>query len=304
MEPLAISALDPTVLQSRGIDLTTLGAAYLALLGNLVLAIAGFVAARSYLVITPNRASRDYGIYVAVLLSTLLIATALENELLPQDFVTLQYVAVPHLALLLLIHLWIAFRQEPWLIALGGASAAGAVIVVAAAAMIGGQARPAHWLALGLFLVLIAFLWFKSVSTKRGFLRARSIYVASKERPDPAVAPQKPWLGLPQWVALIAASVSLAALNSILRGSALLQIPAVQVLVESAVVLTATALVCAVPAVSYWLARRAWMPELTRFVWLVWLVVGFAFTYGNYLTSLDEWGRDRAESEPISARSP
>ena len=28
------------------------------------------------------------------------------------------------------------------------------------------------------------------------------------------------------------------------------------------------------------------MPELTRFVWLVWIVVGFAFTYGNYLTTL------------------
>jgi hypothetical protein len=30
------------------------------------------------------------------------------------------------------------------------------------------------------------------------------------------------------------------------------------------------------------------MPELTRFVWLVWMVVGFAFTYGNILTRLHE----------------
>jgi hypothetical protein len=28
------------------------------------------------------------------------------------------------------------------------------------------------------------------------------------------------------------------------------------------------------------------MPELTRFVWLAWIVVGFALTYGNYLSSL------------------
>ena len=39
-------------------------------------------------------------------------------------------------------------------------------------------------------------------------------------------------------------------------------------------------------AVSYWLARKAWMPEHTRFVWLAWIVVGFALTYGNYLNSL------------------
>jgi hypothetical protein len=29
------------------------------------------------------------------------------------------------------------------------------------------------------------------------------------------------------------------------------------------------------------------MPELTRFAWLVWLVVGFAYTYGNFLNGLD-----------------
>ena len=47
-----------------------------------------------------------------------------------------------------------------------------------------------------------------------------------------------------------------------------------------------TAFVCAVPATGYWIARKTWMPELTRFAWLAWIVVGFAFTYGNYLTSL------------------
>ena len=49
---------------------------------------------------------------------------------------------------------------------------------------------------------------------------------------------------------------------------------------------TAEAAVSAVPAASYWLARKTWMPELTRFAWLVWIVVGFAFTYGNYLNTL------------------
>jgi hypothetical protein len=72
-----------------------------------------------------------------------------------------------------------------------------------------------------------------------------------------------------------------------LRGSGLAEIPAVQVLGSSAFLLSVTALVCAVPAATYWLAHKHWMPELTRFAWLAWLVVGFAYTYGNFLNGLD-----------------
>jgi hypothetical protein len=59
-----------------------------------------------------------------------------------------------------------------------------------------------------------------------------------------------------------------------------------EVAAESGVLLAGTALVCVVPAATYWLTRKTWMPELTRFVWLAWIVVGFALTYGNYLSSL------------------
>jgi hypothetical protein len=86
---------------------------------------------------------------------------------------------------------------------------------------------------------------------------------------------------------LIAASVALAIANSLLRGSGLEEIPAVEVAAESGLLLFVTMTVCAVPAVGYWMARKAWMPELTRFVWLAWIVVGFALTYGNYLGSLE-----------------
>ena len=63
---------------------------------------------------------------------------------------------------------------------------------------------------------------------------------------------------------------------------------AVEIVGRSILLLGITALVSAIPAATYWLARHSWMPELTRFVWVVWLVVGFAFTYGNYLVSLGE----------------
>jgi hypothetical protein len=126
----------------------------------------------------------------------------------------------------------------------------------------------------------------KAISTQRTFIKASSIYIGSKETAGAAAAPQTPWLGLAQWVALIAASLALGIANSLLRGRGLEEIPSVEVAAESGLVLIATALVCAVPAISYWLTRKAWMPELTRFVWLAWIVVGFALTYGNYLTSL------------------
>jgi hypothetical protein len=80
--------------------------------------------------------------------------------------------------------------------------------------------------------------------------------------------------------------LALGIANSLLRGSGLEEIPAVEVAAESGLILVLTALVCAVPAISYWLTRKAWMPELTRFVWLAWIVVSFALTYGNYLSSL------------------
>jgi hypothetical protein len=280
---------DPTIaLQSRGIDLATLGIAHLVLLASMLATAAVFIAARAHLVVAPNRFARDYGAYVTTVVATLLIATMLENELLPRQPPALPYAAFPQLLLLMLLHLWIAFRQEPWVIELGASSIAGSVAVAGAAALIFGAARVAHAVVAFVFVCLIAFLWLKAISTKRGFKKASSIYVASKENLDSTVTPQQPWLGLPQWVALIGASVLLAILNSMLRGSGLSEIPAVDVAFESALLILATTAVCAVPAVSYWLSRKAWMPELTRFAWLAWIVVGFVFTYGNYLTSLSQ----------------
>jgi hypothetical protein len=145
---------------------------------------------------------------------------------------------------------------------------------------------PAYWLTLTAMAALVAFVWRQAVSTKRAFVTANSIYLRSKETLDTVAPPQKPWLGVVQWVALVAASLSLAAGNSLLRGAGLEEIPAVEVARESLLLLGVTALVCAIPAASYWLVRKAWLPELTRFVWLAWLVVGFAFTYGNYLNVL------------------
>lgn len=284
MEPAGAHTL-LEALHGRGVDLTALGAAYLALLGNIVVTIAAFLAARAYLVISPNRAARDYAVYVTAVLATLLVATVLENELLARSLVTLQYVAIPQLLILMAIHLSISYRQRPWLIALGASSIAGAIVVVAIAGVFTHALRVAHWLTLLLLSGLLGFLWLKSISTKRGFVSAKSIYVGSKESFDEAEMPQTPWLGLAQWVALIVASLVLATLNSLLRGREISDVPAVDVAIETGLLIMVTAAVVAVPAVTYWFTRKAWMPELTRFAWLAWIVVGFAFTYGNYLSS-------------------
>jgi len=286
METLAGASDLTAAFSSRGVDFAALGGAYLVFIASCVATAAAFFAARKYLVVAPNKHTRDYAQYVCAVLLTLLIATALENELLPAAAPTLRYVAYPQILFLLVLHVWMFRRQEPWIVELGASSIVASTAVAALAAGAAGSFRIAHAVMLLVFAGLLGFLWYQSVSTKRAFMNAASIYVRTKENLDAPVAPQKPWLGLPHWAALVVASVLLAVVNSLLRGAGIEQIPAVDVAFESVVLLAVTALVCAVPATSYWLARKAWMPELTRFVWLVWIVVGFAFTYGNYLTSL------------------
>ena len=286
METLAAAFDFTAALHNRGIDFAALGGAYLVFLASCVATAAVFFAARSYLVVAPNKQARDYGVYVCVVLLTLLIAAALENELLPGTVPTLHYVSYPQILILIALHVWVLYRPEPWIIELGASSIVASAAVAAAAAAATGSFRIAHAVTLLGFAALLGFLWYQAITTKRAFMTADSIYLRSKEDVDAPVAPQKPWLGLPHWAALAAGSVLLAVVNSLLRGRGFEQIPAVDVALESGLLMLVTALVCAIPAVSYWIARRAWMPELTRFVWLVWIVVGFALTYGNYLTSL------------------
>ncbi|HET7607318.1 MAG TPA: hypothetical protein VFL84_01465, partial [Gammaproteobacteria bacterium] len=240
----------------------------------------------SQLVISPNRGSRDYGVYVSWALATLLIAIFLENESLPPGTATLHYAFVPQIVALMSLHVWISYRLEPWLVTLGASAAAATIVVGALLGVTTDLVGPAYWVALSLLGVLLAFLWWRAISTQRAFVNASSIYLQSKETLGTTSAPQKPWLGLPQWVGLIAASLGLGAANALLRGRAIEDLPAVEVAAESGLLMAMTALICVVPAGAYWVMRKAWMPELTRFVWLAWIVVGFALTYGNYLSSL------------------
>jgi hypothetical protein len=272
-------------LASRGITLASLGGAYLLLLGNLVAGTGCFIVARSSLVISPNKTAKHYGVYVVVVLATLGIATALENEILRGGAV-LPYTAVPQILLIAMIHLCIYYDQQPWLIALGASASAGAIVAAVIAAGLGVQVQIAHWVTLGVLAGLLAYLAKGAISTRGAFMASKSIYATSKEGGDGRVAPQRPWLGLPQWIALVVASVLLALVNAFLRGDDISNLPAVKVASESTLMLGVTFVVGAVPAALYWLAHKNWMPELTRFVWLVWLVVGFAFTYGNILTSM------------------
>jgi hypothetical protein len=272
-------------LASRGITLASFGGAYLVLLGNLVAAIGCFIASRAKLVISPNQAAKHYGLYVVMVLATLGIATALENEIV-RDGAVLQYTVVPQILLLALIHLWVYYDQQPWLIALAASANAGALLATPVAALFGAEVKTPHWVTLAVLAGLLVYVARSAISTKSGFMTARSIYAASKEGIDVRVAPQTPWLGLPQWIALVAASIILALVNALLRGDDISNLPAVAVAGESTFVLGVTVIVGAVPAAIYWLAHKHWMPELTRLVWLVWMVVGFAFTYGNILTSM------------------
>lgn len=270
---------------SDGWSLPALGAAYLFFLANALGTAIYYGLIRRHLIISPNREAGHYGLYVAVVLLSLLIATALDNTLVATRSSTLQYAAVPQIALLLIVHVLIYQRQAPRLIALGAASIAGAISTMLLASLVTDQVRGVHWISGAILAVLLAFLWSQSISTQRAFVSAKSIYLDSKENSDRA-ADENSRLGPAHWAGLVFASLMLAAVNAMLQGARPADVPALAVLLGSAQLIAATALIAAVPAVSYRLARKHWMPELTRFVWLVWLVVGFSFSYGNYLQRL------------------
>ena len=290
MDPpsIAAGAAQWSAFAVRAIDLASLGAAYLIVLLNILFAAAAFVASRRFLVVSPNRGAKDYALYASAVLTVLLVATALENELLPAGSGALHYAGVPHLLALLAIHVGLYRRVEPQLIAVAGAATSGAIGAIVLVGLFTDVARAAHWLTALALGLLLALLTRRSVSTKRAYVRASSIYLESKEF-DVSAPPdrQVPSLGVRHWVALAGATAALSVLNATLQGAALPDVPAAAIVADALLLLGVTALVCAIPTAAYWLARRSWMPELTRFVWLVWLVVGFTFTYGNYLKHLD-----------------
>src|SRR5215467_3751874 len=97
METLAGASELTAALRSRGIDFAALGGAYLVFIASCIATAGLFFAARKYLVVAPNRQARDYAEYVSAVLLTLLIATALDNELLPTAAPSLLYVAYPQI---------------------------------------------------------------------------------------------------------------------------------------------------------------------------------------------------------------
>ncbi len=276
-------------LADSGMSLPGLGIAYAVLLLTTIATVAIFALIRMHLVITPNRAAGDYGLYALTVIIALATAVTLENRIVTWRPQVIGYEVFPQLILLGVIHFWIHRDGQPWLIALGASALAATLLVGIPAASLGNGLGLAHWTAAGLLAALLGLLAKTSISTKRGFIRARSIHVESHETERPVIRTQRPWLGLPQWVALGIATFALAMTNAVLGGNGLTQVPALPVLLQSLVILAITGSVASIPAGTYWLAHRHWMPELTRFVWLVWLVVGFAFSYGNILAGLDQF---------------
>src|SRR5690606_38116158 len=128
------------------------------------------------------RAARGYGAYAAAVLIALLAATVLENELAPgASRGTLGYAAVPHLLLLLAAQLSVCRSTEPQTIAVAASAVVGALVALAVRHVVG-AAEPAYLVAGLALAILLGVLWRQSISTKRAFLNAKSIYVKSKER--------------------------------------------------------------------------------------------------------------------------
>ena len=58
-----------------------------------------------------------------------------------------------------------------------------------------------------------------------------------------------------------------------------------ELFVDVALILGASAMLTSVPVGAYWLAQHRVIPDLGWTVWVVWLLVAFAVTYRAYLAS-------------------
>ena len=286
METL-LRAFDLTAaLNSRGISFASLGAAYLVFIGTCIATAALFSAARKHLVVAPNRQSRNYALYVIAVLCTLLIATALENELSAAAVPTLRYVAYPQIALLLALHIWIAYRTEPWLIQLGASSLVGSALVAASAAAATesfrdrARRRAARDRRAARLPLVRRNLDEARVRGGRVDLRALEGEPRRGRCAAEAVARCAALRGARR------GELALAVANSLLRGRGLEEIPAVDVAVESGVLdarhhaglrSTRSDLLVRAQGVDAG-ANPLRMARLDR--------RRFRFTYGNYLTSL------------------
>ncbi len=259
------------------------GLSYAYLLFALVLASAVYSISRWKLILSPGAATHHYSAGIIIICLMYGTATVLENRLLATS-ATMPLEALPTVIFLAIAHYYAYEKQEPAKILFAICLLLGFLI----AAVVGlqmdmFQARMGQWLASIGGTVLLLYVMMRSVSTKWSFLRAKSIYISSKEQESDTRIPSGPALTLAHWVGLAVLCLVVAIIAQTIKGSGPGDLLLNDVFADWLTVLLLTVIVSYGAAGLYWLQNRKWLPELDRLIWVVSLLVSFGEIYGKYL---------------------
>ncbi len=260
-----------------------LGLSYAFLLFALVLASAIYSVSRWKLILSPGTATHHYSAGIMIICLIYGTATVLENRLLGTS-VTLPLEALPTIIFLAIAHYYAYEKQEPAKILFAICLLFGFLIAgVTGLQMDMFQARTGQWLAAIGGTAFLVYVMVRSVSTKWSFLRAKSIYISSKEQESDTRVPSGPALTLAHWVGLAVLCLVVAIIAQIVKGSGAGDLLFNDVIADWLTVLLLTVFVSYTAAGLYWLQNRKWLPELDRLIWVVGLLVSFGEIYGKYL---------------------
>ena len=259
------------------------GLSYAYLLFALVLASAVYSVSRWKLILSPGGATVHYSAGVMIICLMYGTATVLENRLLASS-ATMPFEALPTIIFLAIAHYYAYEKQEPARILFAMCLLMGFLI----AGLVGlqmdlFQARAGQWLAGGGGTAMLCYIIIRSVSTKWSFLRAKSIYISSKEQEPDARIPAGPALTLAHWVSLAVLCLVVAVIAQMIKSSGPANMLFNDVLADWLTILLLTVIVSYSAAGLYWLQNRKWLPELDRLIWVVGLLVSFGEIYGRYL---------------------
>ena len=265
----------------------TFGIAYAVFITALVVGVLLYGLYRWQMVVDTGPRTRRYSVAMMILTLLYLISTVLENEVLGTLASNLPYEAFPHALVLLGFHWW-AYRDGQPATATFALCFATATLAAGAAFFALGwiAVRAGQWAGGGGAAILALYTFVKCSATKRSFVDASYFTETLSDIP----AARRPFFSirltpLHHGMALVVATLAAAVGMELLQGNPASELMALELFVDLALVLGATAVLTSVPVGAYWLAQHRVMPDLGWTVWVVWLLVAFALTYRAYLAS-------------------
>ncbi len=258
------------------------GVAYAYFIACVVLAGLLYMFFRWQIVLNPGAITRRYAVAVQLIGLLYVIASILENAISDNGTSNLPYESLPLIGFVIIVH-YLADREEQPAVLIFAFSLVIAIMAVGFVALSMGwvEIRPGQWVIGAVGAGMVGYTLAQTTRTKKSYIgRAAVERKVSMKRAIPGV---RAWLSVEQWVALAVASLVVAAVTQTLAGSSLLSVPARRIFYHMVVLLGGTLIIGLLYSGLHWLLSRRSAGELAWVLWMVWILIAFASTYGMFL---------------------